>query len=91
MSTRINSKATLKVSMSDLSSHIPVLLHPGLRGLPFYAKKSDMLIIQADENRKQSDNTRACIARLYQIIMGVARDAIPGETSETQKQHVEKL
>jgi peptidyl-tRNA hydrolase ICT1 len=87
----VNSKATLKVPLDQLLAILPTVLHSGIRASPHYARKSDSLVIQAEDSRKQGDNTHACFARLYSLVRDTAAQVIPGETSNAQREHVQKL
>jgi peptidyl-tRNA hydrolase ICT1 len=87
----MSSKATLRVSLGQLLPLLPSLTHQALRDSRYYARSSDSIVIQADESRKQSDNSRQCLIRLHSLIRDIARTAIPGETSEAQKERVKKL
>lgn len=57
----------------------------------YYAEKSRSLLIQADESRKQAANRETCYRKLHELVVELARDRIPGETSESQKEKVKKL
>ena len=87
----MSSKATLRVSLEQLLPLLPSLTHQALRDSRYYARSSNSIVIQADESRKQSDNSRKCLLRLHGLICDIARAAIPGETSEAQKERVKKL
>jgi len=87
----VNSKATLKVPLHALLSHVPAALHAELRRSRHVADRSDTLVIQADDSRKQSDNAHSCYKRLYEAIVDAAHAAIPGETSAEQSQRVKQL
>ncbi|KAF2198565.1 hypothetical protein GQ43DRAFT_378271 [Delitschia confertaspora ATCC 74209] len=88
---KVNSKATLKVTLDSLLQHIPKALHPQISASRYVAPRSNSIIIQADDNRKQNDNALSCYARLHQMIVEAARNALPGETSAEQVQHVKNL
>lgn len=91
LNQRVNSKASLRVPLSALLSHIPLLLHPAVRNSPFYAKNSESLLIQASDSRKQKDNVHACYVKLDQLILDGAARLLPGETSEEQRERVRGL
>jgi peptidyl-tRNA hydrolase ICT1 len=57
----------------------------------FYAEKSQSLLIQADDSRKQGANRDACYGKLYELLTELAKSSIPGETSQSQKDKVKKL
>lgn len=87
----MNSKATLKVPLDALLPHLPRVLHREIRTSRYVAERSNALIIQADDSRKQSDNANSCYRRLHEAIVDAARNAIPGETSAEQAQRVKDL
>ena len=86
--SRVNTKASLRVSLDDLCPLVPSLLHPYLRDSRYYASKSNSLIIHADNSRKQNENMDSCFARLHDLIVDVGAKAIPGETSVVQQERV---
>ncbi|KAF2760788.1 hypothetical protein EJ05DRAFT_508035 [Pseudovirgaria hyperparasitica] len=88
---KTNSKATLRVPLDTLLPRIPLLLHPAIRASRFYAAKSDSLVLQADDSRKQSDNSHACFTKLNQLITEVGQPAVPGETSAEQRRRMKSL
>ena len=57
----------------------------------YYAEKSRSLLIQADESRKQTANRETCYRKLHELVVELARDRIPRETSENQKEKVKRL
>ncbi|KAI4634954.1 hypothetical protein J4E83_002276 [Alternaria metachromatica] len=53
--------------------------------------KSNAIIVQADDSRKQSDNAQSCYRRIYEAIARAGQDAVPAETSAAQVQRVKQL
>ncbi|EME77867.1 uncharacterized protein MYCFIDRAFT_33694 [Pseudocercospora fijiensis CIRAD86] len=88
---KVSSKATLRIPMSVLRQRLPRLMHPTIQSSRYHAAKSDDLVIQADDSRKQSDNVNACFRKLHDLIVQAGRDNVPGETSKEQVERVEKL
>ncbi|KAF2666704.1 hypothetical protein BT63DRAFT_316217 [Microthyrium microscopicum] len=88
---KVNSKATLKISLDNLLPLLPAILHQPIRDSQHYAAKSNSLIIQADGSRKQTDNSQDCLSRLHQHIIHLAQQVIPGETSDAQRERVKQL
>jgi peptidyl-tRNA hydrolase ICT1 len=88
---RVNTKATLRVSLTRLLPLIPPLLHDRIKASRYHAAKSNSLIIQADDSRKQSENAQSCFARLQSLIAEAATTSIPGETSTEQRERIEIL
>ncbi|KAF2000473.1 peptidyl-tRNA hydrolase domain-containing protein [Amniculicola lignicola CBS 123094] len=87
---KVNSKATLKVPLDALLKHVPSALHSEIRSSRYVAPKSNAVIIQADDSRKQSDNAQSCYARLHQVVVEAGR-VLPGETSAAQAERVKNL
>ncbi|KAF1946686.1 hypothetical protein EJ02DRAFT_217451 [Clathrospora elynae] len=88
---KVNSKATLKVPLDTLLHHVPAALHGEIRQSRYVAARSNTMIVQADDSRKQSDNAHSCYKRLYEAIAEAGHSAIPSETSAEQVQHVKDL
>ncbi|KAF2175589.1 hypothetical protein K469DRAFT_683850 [Zopfia rhizophila CBS 207.26] len=88
---KVNSKATLKVPLDAFLKHIPNALHSEIQMSRYVAPRSNSIIIQADDSRKQNDNALSCYTRLHQVIVEAGRNALPGETSAEQAQHVKNL
>ena len=87
----MNSKATLKISLDALLKLVPSALHSEIRSSRYLAERSNSLIIQADDSRKQNDNAHSCYVRLHQLIVEAGKKAIPGETSADQAKRVKNL
>ncbi|KAJ5760404.1 hypothetical protein N7520_007560 [Penicillium odoratum] len=88
---RVNTKATLKVPLAALLPLVPRLLHPKLHSSRYASDRSQTLIFQSDETRKQSSNVDSCFDKLHQLLESSAKAVIPGETSPGQKDRVQKL
>ncbi|KAJ5574142.1 uncharacterized protein N7459_008569 [Penicillium hispanicum] len=88
---KVNTKATLKIPLAALLPLVPPLLHPQLRTSRYVADRSQALVIQSDESRKQTSNVDACFEKLHQLLESSAKEVIPGETSPEQKDRVRKL
>jgi peptidyl-tRNA hydrolase ICT1 len=88
---RVNSKATLKVPLDALLHHVPVALHGEISRSRYVAPRTNTIIVQADDSRKQSDNAHSCYKRLYNAIAEAGHQAVPTETSAEQVQRVKDL
>lgn len=88
---KVNSKATLKVPLDSLLSHVPSALHLEIRSSRYNAPRSNSIIIQADDSRKQNDNMHSCYAKLQNMIIEAGRQALPGRTSAEKSQRVKAL
>ena len=69
--TRVSSKATLRLPTSSILPLLPPILREPLLSSRYHAPKSDSLIIQADDSRKQADNANACFRRLHSLILEI--------------------
>lgn len=88
---RVNTKATLRVPFNSLLPLVPPVLHSQLRSSRYAAERTDSLVIQSDDSRKQSANVESCFEKLRLLLASAGKDAIRGETSEEQKEKVKKL
>ncbi|KAJ5410748.1 uncharacterized protein N7487_005107 [Penicillium crustosum] len=88
---KVNSKATLKVPLDALLPLVPRLIHHSLRASRYATERTQCLVIQSDEERKQSNNVESCYDKLYQLLQSSAKEVIPGETSQAQRNRVQKL
>ncbi|OOQ86524.1 peptidyl-tRNA hydrolase domain protein [Penicillium brasilianum] len=91
LSNSVNSKATLKVPLATLFPLVPPLLHPQLRASRYATDRSQALVIQSDESRQQATNVDLCYEKLNRLLVSSAKEVIPGETSQEQKDRVSKL
>ncbi|OQO01563.1 hypothetical protein B0A48_12599 [Cryoendolithus antarcticus] len=88
---KISSKATLRLPLSSLLPLLPTLLHAPLRSSSYLAPSTGDLVISSDASRKQADNVENCYRKLYQLVEGIGRDVVPGETSVEQREKVVRL
>lgn len=88
---RVNSKATARFQMRDLTPLVPSIIHQQLQKSQYYAPNSQTLVIQADDSRKQSDNVDQCFRRLRDLILAAGKSVVKGETSPEQKARVKQL
>ena len=66
-------------------------MHPVLRASRYATDRSQSLVIQSDESRKQAANVDSCYDKLYELLQSTAKEVIPGETSPEQRDRVQKL
>lgn len=88
---RVSSKATLRIPLSSLLPRVPKLMHATIQGSRYYAAKSNDIVIQADDSRKQSDNVNACFRKLHELIVQAGKAHVPAETSPEQLTRIEAL
>ncbi|CAK4034518.1 related to peptidyl-tRNA hydrolase domain [Lecanosticta acicola] len=88
---KVSSKATLRISTSALLDRIPKLLHEPILKSRYCAARSNDIVIQSDDARKQNENVNACFRKLNELIVQAGRETVPGETSPEQKKRVEQL
>ncbi|GAB7352191.1 hypothetical protein MBLNU459_g2668t1 [Dothideomycetes sp. NU459] len=91
LSSRVNSKATLRLPLASLLPLVPSLLRPSIASSRYCAANSNALVIQADDSRKQNDNVHRCFLKLHDLIVEAGRETVPGETSADQAERVKKL
>ena len=87
----MNSKAQLRVPLNQLLPLVPSVLHGGIRSSRYFAEKTNSLLIQADDSRKQNANKESCFRRLDDLLIEVYKALVPGETSQEQKEKVKTL
>lgn len=88
---RVNSKVTLKIPLSTILRLVPRALHAQIRSSRYIAERSDSLVIQSDETRKQTKNLDLCFEKLRELLLTAGKMAIPGETSPEQRKKVQAL
>ncbi|RAK99848.1 peptidyl-tRNA hydrolase domain protein [Aspergillus ibericus CBS 121593] len=88
---KVNSKATLRVSLGSLLPLIPQVLHSPLLASRYVAARTQSLVIQSEESRRQTANLETCYDKLHQLLKSLAEDNIPGETSQEQRDRVQRL
>ncbi|KAJ6167022.1 hypothetical protein N7470_002469 [Penicillium chermesinum] len=88
---KVNSKATLKIPLDILLPLVPRLLHPQLRASRYATQRSQALVFQSDESRKQASNVDSCFEKLHQLLESTAKAVIPGDTSDQQRDRVRRL
>ena len=90
-SERVNSKATLRLSVDKCSTFMPEFMIQRFQenAKTHLTKNLNEVVIQSDNTRKQADNTDECFRKLYRMIVDSAN--LPGETTKEQHDHVVKL
>ena len=81
----------MKIPLATLLPLVPRLLHPELQASRYTSDRSQTLVIQSEESRKQSTNVDSCFEKLHQLLESTAKQLIPGETSPEQRDRVHKL
>lgn len=77
--------------LDALLQHVPTAIHGEIRRSRYVATRSDTIIVQADDSRKQNDNAHSCYKRLFEAIVEAGHHAVPAATSAEQVQHVKDL
>ncbi len=77
--------------LDRLLPHVPILLHTAIKSSRYYAEKSASLLIQSDDSRKQAQNKETCFRKLYELLVDIGKQSVPGETSEDQNARVKVL
>jgi len=77
--------------MESIKPYVPTILHSELRQSRFYVASSDSLQMSAQTSRSQQENKDECHAKLHELLKDLSKRFIPGQTSEAQKQKIERL
>ena len=88
---RSNTKATLTVPLASLLPIVPPPLHANIRASQYFARGSDSLVIQSQDTRNRTTNLNRCYEKLLEILSRAGEDAIPGKTSDAQREKVKRL
>ncbi|TVY49247.1 hypothetical protein LOCC1_G000825 [Lachnellula occidentalis] len=86
-----DSKATTTWEFDALTRYVPKVLHEGLRGSRYFARKSNAMSIQCDSHRSKHKNTRETHERLFQELTRLYKERVPGTTDPEQKKKVDEL
>lgn len=81
----------MTIPFQKLAGHVPVLLLGPLRNSRIYKANSDAILIQSDDSRKQADNVNGAYRKLTETIIELARQLVPGETSDAQRKRVQNM
>jgi hypothetical protein len=88
---RTDSKATTAWDLYALYPHVPKVLHQGLRESRYYVSSSDSLKIHSDSSRGQSENKAETHQRLFDEILRIYKQRVPGITPPEQLKRIEQL
>jgi peptidyl-tRNA hydrolase ICT1 len=91
ISPRTESKATTTWSVAELETILPRVLHSKLRSSSYYSKRSDSLSLQAQTERNRGSNLEENRQKLFNELVRIYREAVPGETSPEKKQKHEAM
>ena len=79
--SRVHTKANLRIKLADLLPLLPSLIGVAVQSSRYYVRKSDSLVIAADNSRTQSTNLEECYKKLYEAILDAGRNFVRGETA----------
>jgi len=88
---RTSSKALTEWPIADLLTHVPKVLHQGLKDSRYYVASSQSIKIQCDTHRGQTENEAETHKRLGEEISKVYAQRVPGVTNPETKKRVEQL
>ncbi|KAK4192200.1 hypothetical protein QBC35DRAFT_243259 [Podospora australis] len=88
---KTETKATTTWQVTQLLSHLPKLLHAGVRQSKFYSKRSDCITIQAQTQRSRTANTDENRQKLFEELQTLYQTTVPNETSPDKKRKYEAL
>ncbi|CCX33282.1 hypothetical protein FPQ18DRAFT_379342 [Pyronema domesticum] len=89
---KLATKATLHLKLNeDAKKFLPEYVLRKVRENSKAVTKNDEIVLQADESRKQTENSDAVYRRLHSILVDAVRMDVPGVTSAEQHKRVLKL
>jgi len=77
--------------MELIKPYVPKILHSELQQSRFYVASSDSLQMSSQTSRSQRENKEECYEKLHELLKDLSRRFIPGETSDAQRQKIDKL
>lgn len=81
----------MQIPWDALSRWVPSVLHPELTASRYFLAKSGRIQISSQETRAQRDNARACVTKMYDILVEAGTKSVPGQTSDAQAKRVKTL
>lgn len=85
---RTESKATTSWTMDELAAVLPKVLHSKLCSSAYYSRGSNALSFQAQTQRNRNANAEENRRKLFEEILRVYEETIPGESSpDKAKKH----
>ncbi|SLM41204.1 Peptide chain release factor class I/class II [Lasallia pustulata] len=81
---KVSTKATVRVQLDKLLPVVPDILHEHLKASRYYAARSNTLVIQADNSRKQAGNVEHCKSKLYELLLSAGKSVVRAEVSPEQ-------
>ena len=72
-----------------MTAFLPNLLHSRIRSSPYYTKRNDSVSFQAQAERSRSANADDNRQKLFDELVRLYREAVPGESSPDKKQKYE--
>ncbi|EJT75495.1 hypothetical protein GGTG_05428 [Gaeumannomyces tritici R3-111a-1] len=88
---KTESKATTSWPLYMLLAKLPKVLHSGVRGSRYYVAGSDSISISSQDERSRDMNTGTNRQKLWQEILRIYAETVPGETDEATKEKYKKL
>ncbi len=74
------------MARDELAAVLPRLLHAGIRSSKYYSSRNDAISIQAQTERSRSANTEENREKLYDELVRIYRETVPGENDPAKKE-----
>jgi len=88
---KTETKATTSWAASGLVAVLPKLLHARVRTSRYYSKRSDSITVQAQTQRSRSANEKENREKLFEELVRIYNETIPGESSPEKTQKHEAI
>ncbi|KZT59183.1 hypothetical protein CALCODRAFT_431342 [Calocera cornea HHB12733] len=88
---KLNTKATLRMSLKPLPKWVPAWCEQGLRSSKEYAASTNSLVIQSSATRSQSSNVDDCFRKLHDLVDRHARAVLISVPDEEKQKRVQQL
>ncbi|EJU04622.1 hypothetical protein DACRYDRAFT_47503 [Dacryopinax primogenitus] len=88
---KLNTKATLRMSLKPLPSWVPAWCVDGLRSSKEYAASSNSIVIQSSATRSQASNTDDCFRKLHALVNHHSRSVLVPIPDEEKKKRISDL
>ncbi len=83
---RTETKATTWWAVDELTDILPKPLHPKIRSSKYYTRRNDSLSIQAQTERSRTANAEENRQKLYEELVKMYQETVPGETDPAKKE-----
>lgn len=102
---KLNTKANVRLDLSQLDSHAPDSLDPAhprkwltrdlvsriAKNSPYYVASDHSVLVTSMRNRTQEANVDDALHKLHEHLLDLAAEGLVGETSQEQRERVKRL